>query len=302
MIGLCNDCQKLDKVSLTRATLITLNSKSKDINDGDQDMQLSYVIRCLKKNWIILVAVVSALAVVGYYAYKHHLYLVALKFSEQAITSIPSPTDAVFAFDFNQVIVMADFAKIRSIFWEEVPILDALLFILNPLHWFDIIRAGIVKRRFEFILEELIRVYPKIACLQTLYFKLFRAVDLNTGMIGIIQDLKRKGYPCYILSDIGPKALASIMKKFPILRSLFDGYFLPTSADDMAKPDPLFYAKFKRYLDEQEHGSKQIIFIDNSADNVVAAVHQGFKGILFTTAESLAADLGLERVGYTKHS
>ena len=116
----------------------------------------------------------------------------------------------------------------------------------------------------------------------------------NHAMLAWQQQLKQRGYLTAILSNMGDNVLANIEREFDWL-SRFD-VLVWSFQLRMAKPDPAIY----RYtLKELGAEAEETLFIDDRAVNVEAANAMGMKGLVFTTADQLRADLiaqGLDAV------
>jgi FMN phosphatase YigB (HAD superfamily) len=208
--------------------------------------------------------------------------------SGQSLAQPVTPSNTVFAFDINGVLLMADIPAIAHILWYEFPKKNLLFFLLNPCNWPAIIRTAIKQQRAEFFFEDLYRQFPQLVPLKPFYFKLFNAECLNEKVIALVTQLKEQGYRCYLFSDMGPKALAELMSAFEPLRTLFDGYFLPPCCSTtLFKRHPEFHERFKGYLVKQGQAGKQIIFIDDDPDNVLAARKAGLFSILFNSGDEL---------------
>jgi putative hydrolase of the HAD superfamily len=108
----------------------------------------------------------------------------------------------------------------------------------------------------------------------------------NDAMLTWQQRLKKRGILTAILSNIGDSVLANMKREFDWL-SRFD-VLVWSYQLHMAKPDPAIY---RHVLKELGTRPEETLFVDDRQVNVEAANAMGMKGVLFTTAEQLRADL-----------
>ena len=114
--------------------------------------------------------------------------------------------------------------------------------------------------------------------------------------ISFLQDMKKKGYNIYILSNIseeGTKYLKDTQNYF----SICDGAVL-SYQEKINKPDPrIFEVLFKRYQLKPEEG----LYFDDLSCNIEQAKQLGMQGIVFCGEESIqTAKKLLEEVVYVK--
>lgn len=95
------------------------------------------------------------------------------------------------------------------------------------------------------------------------------------GIYNLVEELKRKGYCIYLLSNTSAR-FHSFRKNIPALR-FFDGEFI--SADHhLIKPEPRIYQCF---LEEFDLEGTECVFIDDTPLNVEGAMQCGIKGIVY---------------------
>ncbi len=106
------------------------------------------------------------------------------------------------------------------------------------------------------------------------------------GTHGLVERLASRGVPLFALSNFG----AEFWAKFRPEQAIFDhfGLCVISGQERCAKPDPAIYATL-----DQRCGvpAGQLLFVDDRADNIAAAVARGWHGHLFTHAEALEAEL-----------
>lgn len=102
-----------------------------------------------------------------------------------------------------------------------------------------------------------------------------------------VQELKRRGYKVYLLSNYPRSTYIIHEKKHFDFAPFVDGKVV-SGFERISKPDPAIYKLlFKRYmLDPGE-----CVFIDDRQVNIDAAVAEGMKAILFTSYEDASERL-----------
>ncbi len=104
----------------------------------------------------------------------------------------------------------------------------------------------------------------------------------------ILISLAAKNYNLYILSNFHQKAFEYVSSKYDFF-NYFDGRVI--SADiGLIKPDSEIY---DHLLDKFKLKAAETIFIDDSRENIKAALKKGLRVIHFTDAESLKEELKL---------
>lgn len=95
-----------------------------------------------------------------------------------------------------------------------------------------------------------------------------------------IQSLKASGLRVYCLSNLSGLIYDGCAGELGFLR-MVDGYIL-SWRERLAKPDPQIYCLL---LDRYSLRAEESIYIDDSETNVLAAVNQGMKGIVFQSKQ-----------------
>ncbi|TCZ72231.1 HAD family hydrolase [Flaviaesturariibacter aridisoli] len=111
------------------------------------------------------------------------------------------------------------------------------------------------------------------------------------GSVEILDELRRKNYPQYALTNWSAELFGQSRSDFPFLE-WFDGIVL-SGAEGFTKPDPRLYL---RLLERYGLSAAHCLFIDDKAVNVEAAQNLGMDGILFSDPEALRRDLALRGV------
>ena len=127
------------------------------------------------------------------------------------------------------------------------------------------------------------------------YSKLIRAYRENwgdsivgpiPGTVGILQQLKKAGYPIYGLSNWSSETFPIAFEKYDFFK-LFDGIVISGEVK-VVKPDP---AIFEIVLKMINRPAIECLLIDDSEANIAAAEKLGFTVIHFKTPEQLGFEL-----------
>jgi 2-haloacid dehalogenase len=117
-----------------------------------------------------------------------------------------------------------------------------------------------------------------------------RSEDMIGGAIDetveILAELRAKGVPCYVLSNMEPETFPRRFERFEFL-SWFDGHVI-SGLEGVVKPDPTIFRRLLRRFDLQP---SRTLFIDDSAVNVEAAAKIGLHAVLFESASKLRVHL-----------
>ena len=138
---------------------------------------------------------------------------------------------------------------------------------------------------------ELIAAFPDHSALIQAYVP--RWLETITGpvpgMLALVEDLAAADVPLFAITNFS----AEFWPRFRATAPIFDHFrdIIVSGVEKMMKPDPAIYALgLQRF---QLSGTRPI-FIDDRADNVEAADAAGYRGLLFTDADRLRADLRAE--------
>lgn len=109
------------------------------------------------------------------------------------------------------------------------------------------------------------------------------------GVVGILKEVKSKGYRTYFLSNFHLLAFEDVSKRYDFFED-FDGGIV-SYKEKLMKPEKDIYDKLMATYEINPHES---IFIDDTRENIDGATELGFETILFTTDLELREKL----VGY----
>lgn len=108
--------------------------------------------------------------------------------------------------------------------------------------------------------------------------------ELDKDVISLLVELREKGIPIYLFTNILTKRLKLFEDQFHF-EQYFDGVI---SGDMYLKPEPEAFEKL-----EEITGSnfEDMIFIDDSTKNIEVGKSFGIKGIVFVGAEDLRGEI-----------
>ncbi len=96
---------------------------------------------------------------------------------------------------------------------------------------------------------------------------------LIDGIETLIKKLTKRGYPLYVLSNWDKESFDLMLKKYPEIFELFDGYIV-SGIEHLAKPDKRIYEKLEQRFPHQVY-----VLIDDQRDNIAMAEACGWCGI-----------------------
>ena len=189
-------------------------------------------------------------------------------------------------FDFGNVLLEWDPRHVYRRFFPDDPEgMEHFLREVNFMDWNSLQDKG---RPFTDGVAALSREFPHYSHLIQAYHDhwIDSIGNAIAGTVGIMQQLKRAGYPLYGLSNWSAET-------FPYARQKHDFFDL---LDDMVisgevghvKPDPEI---FQILLERIKRPAQECLFIDDSLPNIRQAQKLGFATILFESPEGLAATL-----------
>jgi 2-haloacid dehalogenase len=111
--------------------------------------------------------------------------------------------------------------------------------------------------------------------------------DMLPGMRALVDDLHARGVPLYAITNFSGEFWPPFRDREAALFDRFRGIVV-SGDEDLTKPDPAIY---RLALDRFGIAAEDAVFVDDRADNVAAADAVGIRGLLFTDADVLRADL-----------
>lgn len=188
-------------------------------------------------------------------------------------------------FDFGAVLVDWNPKYLYAPYFNDEEKLNYFLETVCPYTWNTTVDAG---RDTEEAMSERIALYPEWEKEILMYYRNWIGMmgDHIEGMLDIVKALKDKGYRLYGLSNWSKETFPLIVDNYEVFTYL-EGYVV-SGFEGVKKPSPEIY---QILLDRYQIKAEESIFIDDSPANIEAGEAQGIKGILFTDAESLRAQL-----------
>lgn len=104
--------------------------------------------------------------------------------------------------------------------------------------------------------------------------------------VNVLKKLKQKGYKVYYLSNFHLAAFEHVTKKHDFFQ-LFDGGVV-SYKENLLKPEKEIYEKI---IDKYDLEPIQTIFVDDTKENIEAAIKSGLKGILLNNPKDLIIEL-----------
>lgn len=104
--------------------------------------------------------------------------------------------------------------------------------------------------------------------------------------VEMLRKLKEKGYKIFYLSNFHLAAFQYVTKKHDFFQ-LFDGGVV-SYKEKLLKPEKVIYEKI---LDRYELEPSESIFIDDTKENVIAAMEHGINGIILENPKNLGSEL-----------
>ena len=105
-------------------------------------------------------------------------------------------------------------------------------------------------------------------------------------MIGLHEELRRRGFQTYVFSNTNDIAVEHIRREFPFFKN-FDGYVFSYEVKSM-KPQPKIYEAVEKMSGRR---GADLIYIDDRPENVEAGRARGWRAILHETPEKTRAAL-----------
>jgi HAD superfamily hydrolase (TIGR01509 family) len=105
-------------------------------------------------------------------------------------------------------------------------------------------------------------------------------------MVELHEELRRRGYLTYILSNTNDIAIEHVRHNFPFFNN-FDGYVFSYEVKSM-KPDAPIYEAMEKMSGKR---GADLIYIDDRPENIAAGAARGWRAVLHETPEKTRAAL-----------
>lgn len=183
--------------------------------------------------------------------------------------------------------VLADF-KIKEFLAQkgfDAPTIKRIIkaSVLSP-YWEQFERADITE---DEAIAAFIRLDPEIEdALRKAYTNISGMLTVRDYAVSWIKDLKARGYKVFYLSNYSKKAYDECRDSLSFMEYMDGG--LLSFRERMTKPNPAFYLRF---LDRFALQAEECVFIDDTEENVTAAISLGFNGLVFTSYQDAVREL-----------
>jgi FMN phosphatase YigB (HAD superfamily) len=197
-------------------------------------------------------------------------------------------SNLIIAVDLHGVLFHADGIQIIRTLCAMKNKRIALKYAFNPFFWLKLRKFFKETPVIEELFFKLTKAYPELMILKDDFIYLCNAQRLDEEIVFCLQELKKRGYILYILSNIGQETYDDLVIRYPSVISLFEGAFIPRSDNGyMHKPQITFYQSFKQHLTAQNYERESILLIDDSALKLRGAEKAAIAGILFQSPQKL---------------
>lgn len=202
-----------------------------------------------------------------------------------------TPESTVIAFDLHNVVFKKRTTRIFLSCIKLIP-KGTWRYTLNPFLWLSAYRVSLQTKVAEDVFQRLAEQYPGLVPYRNDFIMLTNTQRPIDAVVDVLHSLKERGYKLFVLSNIGRETYEQLSTLFPEIHCYFDGAFTATAENKYVhKPHLDFYEQFKQYLQNQGHGDKQILFIDDLKKNIVAAAKCNIGGVHYRSSGRLRSQL-----------
>ena len=224
-------------------------------------------------------------------------------FSQESQSAKLNSINAVFAWDFHDVLVEKDWPQlgknISSLIYKDPTLLGL---VVSPWFWAEVRATKEQCNITEEFIEQLAKKYPRLEKHLDDLISLINFHQPNEKSVAILARLKEQGYRHYFASNIGPKSLAIMKNRYPKIFNNFDGEYIPQTRNKntgllVAKPCVNYFNELRNYINQKEKGNPTILFVDDRINNIQGAresnvnVQNKIIGIHFQSAKQLENDV-----------
>lgn len=188
-------------------------------------------------------------------------------------------------FDFGSVLVDWSPEHLYGPYFKDRAKMEHFLTEICPYSWNTTVDAG---RSTADATAERIALYPEWEKEIRMYYGQWIKMMNGEipGMRAMVEDLKKRGYGLYGLTNWSAETFSLIRNEYPIFR-LLDGIVV-SGEEKINKPDPRIY---RILLGRYGLNPEECLFIDDNPVNVAAGEALGIRGIVFKSPEDLKAQL-----------
>lgn len=199
----------------------------------------------------------------------------------------------VIAFDLHEVVLEWSWKEVRRVLrqytWKHHVLLVCT--VLRP----DIFLELVVQRKqrpFEKFLQTVAEKYPSLTRYEQMGIELVSAYEPNRAVINLMVELKKRGHPVIVASNIGPRSYALLAQRYPEIFDQFDEVVVADPSHGHRKPDSSYFAHVAGLMTNRYGETVSIFFVDDIMENVHSArQHSQFHAYTFSSAEALREHL-----------
>lgn len=188
-------------------------------------------------------------------------------------------------FDLGNVLIEWDRARLFS---QLIPDADELRYFLDHVLTLEANRRLDEGTPLDRVAADVAAAHPEYRDVVLAFAERWRETigDAIEGSVEILAELTGAGVPVYALSNWSDETFAIVEPDFPFLE-WFDGLVI-SGREGVTKPDLRIFEILCERHDLEPH---RVVFVDDSAANVEAALGLGFDAVLFSGPEELRRTL-----------
>lgn len=197
-----------------------------------------------------------------------------------------TPETTIVAFDLHGVVSTCNYREILKLALHNPScILRLALYTFNPFFLKDVYRLWRSHAVAAAYLKLVHIKYPFLKPTISFLIQAGNAQKPNVQLIDFIKTLKNHGYSIHLFSNIGDIILDDFTVQHPDMVHLFDAVCSTQKSNGyVGKP---YDAAFINYHVQCNPSGKQVIFIDNTKRNIVAANRHNMIGVFYTSTQDV---------------
>lgn len=202
-----------------------------------------------------------------------------------------SPENTIITFDLHGVLLHFDILHLIKLFFTRKETLILMRHGWKPSVLYDVIRLRLENVVAEKYFVQLTTLYPQFSPCFDFFADVANSQKPEPATIALAQELKDRGYPLHLLSNIGERCLDALDDSYTPVIELFDVLKVATAAENyVGKPN---LGMYRSYQEEHNPEGKTVVFIDDKMRNIHAAREVGFLAVPYRSADDLREKLDL---------
>lgn len=204
-----------------------------------------------------------------------------------------SSAKMVMAFDLHEVVLAWSWKEVKRVlrYYPWTHHMRCLFTMLRPDIFLELVRQR-KQRPFEKFVQAVAEKYPSMARYEQMGIELVSAYEPNRAVVLLMLELKKRGHPLIVASNIGPRSYALLAQRYPEIFDQFDEVVVADPAHGHRKPHESYFAYVAGLMTNRYGGSVSIFFVDDIMENVQSArQHSQFHAYTFSSAEALREHL-----------